>query len=531
MSNKMIKGAAIIGIAGIIAKVLGAFFRIPLTNWIGDVGMSYYGFAYTIYVTLLVLSTAGFPVAISRLVSESIAKKEYKNAHKIFKTSIRMMFVIGLVSFLLCFFGGGALASALGNADAKLAIQAISPALLFVSMDAAFRGYFQGRQNMNPTAITEVVEQLIRVIVGLILAKQFLSISLQKSAAGAAFGASAGSFAALVVIFLIYLLNRKTIMYKIRAHSQIEEDTTKLIKKITLIAVPIIIGSEIMPIMNLIDMGIIMRRLQATGWTYEAAKAKYGLISGFCSSLIGFPQLFTQAVAISLVPAIARGAALEDGKEVEKNISLGYRLTMIMAFPCALGIFALAKPILFLFYPLQKEAATEAVSTLMIMAIGVIALALSQTSTGVLQAIGKQNLPVKHLLYGCGVKIILTFILVGIPAINIKGAAIGTMVASAIAYGFNERSIKQFTGAKIDINITYVKPCIASIVMAIVAFGVHRILLGLVGNSIATLIAIFIGAVVYGILIIVLKAITAEEVKSLPGGAKLSKIIRKFERA
>ena len=530
MSNKMVKGAAVIGIAGIIAKVLGAFFRIPLTNWIGDVGMSYYGFAYTIYVTLLVLSTAGFPVAISRLVSESIAKGEYRNAHKIHTTSRKMMFCIGMVSFALCFFGSNFIASSLGNPDAAMAVRAISPALLFVSVNSAMRGYFQGRQNMNPTALSEVTEQFVRVIVGLILAKSFLKYGLKKAAAGAAFGATAGSFASVLLILFIYLLNRKTIHYKIQHNKQFEESTGKVAKKIVLIAVPIIIGAEIMPIMNLIDMGIIMRRLQATGWSYKGAKGMYGLISGFCGPLIGFPQLFTQAVAVSLVPAIARGAAVDDRQDVHQNISMGYRMTMIMAFPCAFGIAALAKPILFLLYPLQREAATEAVPTLIIMAIGVIALALSQTSTGVLQAIGKQTLPVKHLLYGCVVKIIFTFVLVGIPAVNIKGAAVGTLVASSIAFGFNERAIKKYTGVKIDFILTYGKPCVSALVMALSAMGIHRLLEGVIGGSMATLIAILAGALIYAILILGLKAVTPEELSAMPGGAKLSRFAKKFSK-
>ena len=174
-----------------------------------------------------------------------------------------------------------------------------------------------------------------------------------------------------------------------------------ILRKIISISVPIIIGCEIMPIMTLIDTGIIMTRLQATGWSYAEAKSLYGLLSGFCNSLIAFPQVFTQAVAVSLVPAIAAAFKLRDKKNVQENIKLGYRTTMIMAFPCAFGIFALAEPILLLLYPAQKASAIAAVPTLMIMAISVIFLAITQTSVGVLQSIGKQMVPVVHLGLGC----------------------------------------------------------------------------------------------------------------------------------
>lgn len=518
------------GIAGVVIKLLGAVFRIPLTNWIGDNGMSYYGFAYSIYGALLVLSTAGIPVAISRMVSERIAVGEYKNAHKVFKVATAMLFVIGIISFALCYFGGEWITAKLGNPDAALAVKAISPALLFVPLFSAFRGYFQGRQNMNPTAISEITEQLVRVIFGLYLAYKLLDTGLKEAAAGASFGASAGSIAGLGVIVLIYLVNRKTIHRKINLHNKHVEETNVLLRKIVAIAVPIIIGSEIMPIMTLLDTGIIMTRLQATGWSYEEAKSLYGLLSGFCNSLIAFPQVFTQAVAVSLVPAIAAAFKVKDTKNVQGNIQLGYRTTMIMAFPCAFGIFALAEPILLLLYPAQKASAIAAVPTLMIMAISVIFLAITQTSVGVLQSIGKQMVPVIHLAIGCVGKVIVTFILVGIPAFNIKGAAIGTMLAYVVALVLNNLSVKKYTGTKINYELTYVRPCIAAAIMGVCAFAAHKLTVGFLGNSVATLLSILIGGLVYVMLIFLIKAITLEEVETMPGGTKLAKLVRKFVR-
>lgn len=523
MTNKIVKGVAVIGIAGIIVKFLGAFFRIPLTNWIGDVGMSYYGYAYAIYSVLLILATAGMPIAISRLVSENIGEKKYRNAHKVFKLSLMLMIVIGLLSSSIGFFGSGPITAALGNPDAKMAVRGIAPALLIVPIVAAFRGYFQGRQNMNPTAISEVAEQLTRVIVGLILAFTLLSAGLKSAAAGAAFGASAGAFGGLLIIIGIYMLNRPVIKKKISLNDPFVEPSSVIIKKIVAIAVPIIIGSEIMPIMGLIDTSIIMTRLRATGWTYGEAKALFGLISGFCSSLIAFPQIFTQGVAISLVPAIAQNWILKNREKVRDNIKLGYIVTMVMAFPCALGIFALAKPILLLLYPMQRESAIEAVPALMIMSIGVISLALSQTSTGVLQAIGRQGRPVWNLLVGCLFKIIITFILVGIPWLNIKGAAIGTTVAETVSFMLNSHYVKKYTGVRFDYIRTYVKPFAAASIMAICAYVIQKICLSIIGsNTLSTMVAILAGAAIYGMLIIFLKVVDIEDIKKVKGGRKIA---------
>ncbi|MGF6374972.1 stage V sporulation protein B [Clostridiales Family XIII bacterium PM5-7] len=529
--NKFIKGAAILGMAGIVIKFLGAIFRIPLTNWIGSDGMSYYGVAYTIYSALLVLSTAGIPVAISKMVSERIAVGEYKNAHKVFKVATAMLFVIGIVSFGVCYFGGEFIAEMFGNKDAALAVKAISPALLFVPLFSSFRGYFQGRQNMNPTAVSEITEQVVRVAVGLYLAYTFWkSAGNIESAAGATFGASAGAIAGLGIIVIIYLLNRRVIHRKIDTNIQRVEETSSLVKQIVYIAVPIIIGCEIMPMMTLIDTSIIMNRLQATGWTFAEAKSQYGLLSGFCSPLIAFPQIFTQAVAVSLVPAIAAKFKVNDKQGVQDNIKLGYRTTMIMAFPCALGIFALAEPILWLLYSSQKASASDAVPTLMIMAVSVIFLAVTQTSVGVLQSIGKQMVPVKHLAIGCVGKVIVTYILVGIPELNIMGAAIGTMVAYFVALVLNNRTVKKLTGTTFDYGLTYIRPGMASVIMGICAFASYKLISGALGNSLATLISIGVGGIIYVVLIFAMKAITLDEVATMPGGTKLVKIIGKFVR-
>ena len=526
MANKIVKGAALIGIAGIIVKFLGAFFRIPLTNIIGDVGMSYYSFAYIIYSVLLVLSTAGLPIAISRLVSENIAQNKYKNAHKVFRVSLLMMLILGVVTSSICFFGSKAITSWLGNPDANWAVKAIAPALLFVPLASAFRGYFQGRQNMAPTAISEIVEQFFRVVIGLLMTLMLMDHGEEITAGGASFGASAGSFASLFIIWLIYLLNRRVFKYKNLHHLQEVENTWSIVKKITIIAIPIIIGSELVPIMSLIDINIIMNRLVATGWTYEKAKALYGLLGGFCNSLIAFPQIFTQAVAISLVPAVARASAVNNEKKLLENISLGYRTTMIMAFPCAIGLIVLAKPIMFLLYPLQKASGAEAAPTLVILALGIVSLAASQTSTGILQAIGKQVVPVKNLLIGGLFKIAFTYALVSIPALNIKGAAIGTIIAETISFILNDIAVRKYTGIKINYVLTYVRPFCAAALMGVSAFFIHLVASNVLGNAVGTLLAIAGGGLIYVIMVFALKAISLDELAEIKG---FDRIIRKVK--
>lgn len=525
--SKMIKGAAIIGAAAIIVKLMGMVMRILVNNWIGDVGMSYYGIAYGIYSALLVVSTAGIPVAISRLVSENIAVRNYRNAHRVFKVAMALMMVIGAACFVVSFFGSGLITKLQGIPEAAPALRAISPALFFAPVVATLRGYFQGRQNMNPTAISEIVEQLFRVALGLTLTHLLLASGLREAAAGATFGATCGSIAAALFLLMIYALNKRPIFYKIEKYGGEEEAVGTIIRAIITIAVPIILGSIVMPLMNILDNSIVMNRLEAGGWSHLEASTLFGRISGKCASLIAFPQIFTQAVAISLVPAIARAVKMTDIEGEKENITLGYRFSTIMAFPCAAGIFALAEPVMVLLYWQDRQSAVASAPTLMIMALGIVFLALVQTSTGVLQAVGKERIPLVSLLAAAIVKVLLSYILVALKPLNIMGAAISTDLAYIVAFVLNDRAVRKHTGARISLDLTYLRPFAASAIMGALAYLVHGLLAGIVPGSVATLIAIAFGIVVYGVLILLFKAISPAELEQIPIGRRLNRLIGK----
>ena len=528
--GNVLKGTVIIGVAGILVKILGAIFRIPLTNWVGSIGMSYYQVAYNIYNAFILMSIAGFPVAISKLVSENIAKKQYGNAHKIYKVAVGLMAIIGGVSAGICFFGADYLATRFGNPSAALALRSISPALLFVPIVSSFRGFFQGRQNMSPTALSEIVEQLFRVITGFILARVFLSVGLPETAAGASFGATIGSIVALLFMVFVYYLHRGIIAKEIAGGRDFYEDTKTIAKKILFIAVPIIIGAEVMPIMYTIDMGIIMRRLQATGWTEEESKYLYGLMSGYCNSLIAMPEFLIQAIAISMVPAISHATAMGSKKDVESSIGVGYKLTTLIAFPCMIGMMVLSKPILSLLFRSKVDEAMDAIPTFMVLTLSIVTIALYETSTGTLQAIGKQVVPVRNVALSAVVKIILTFILVGIPSVNVVGAAISSVVAFFIAFILNEISVKKYTGVSINVKEIYIKPGICSLVMGALAFASYKLLSLVIGSNLAVCIGILVGVISYAIMVVTIRAANPEEIAAIPYGHKLNKLISKFTK-
>ena len=544
--KSFIQGAVILGIAGIIIKLLGAAFRIPLANMIGDEGMGYYQTAYPIYVLFLTLATAGIPIAISRMVSERIAVDNYAGAHKVFRVSFLLMLCIGLISSAICFFGAETLvefatrsenyldvtpAERLLRLNAKYAMMALGPALFFVPLQAAYRGYFQGMQNMKPTAASQVSEQLFRVVVGLGLAYFLMRYGLEYAAAGASFGATAGAVVGLLTVGGIYVYKKGGLRGNIeRTKNRQEEGCGRILAKIALIAIPITIGAAIMPIMNTIDVAIVMRRLQDTGYTYEMANSLYGQLTGMAGPLINFPQVLTQAVAMSLVPAVAAAYKQRDMHFLRENVQLGLRMSIIMGLPCAFGLMTLAEPIMLLLYPLRQASAVNAASCLFIMAFGVIFLSTIQTLTGVLQGVGKQMIPVRNIAIGACFKVAVTYYLTGIYEINVKGAAVGTVVAYIIAAVLNILAVRKYTGVRFDVKLTFFKPLAAALVMSLCAFAVYFVLAGFMGNALATLAAVALAALVYVLMLFKTNSITREEVARLPKGGKLVKIIDKFIR-
>lgn len=530
--KSFMQGAVVLGGAGLIIKLLGAFFRIPLGNLIDTDGMAYYQMAYSFYVLFLTLSTAGIPIAISKLVSERVAIGRYDEAYRVFRISFIWLFCVGIISATTLFFGAEKIAQLVRLDQVQYSLMAIAPALVFVPVMAAYRGYFQGMQDMRPTAASQVVEQLFRVVVGFGLAYMLLPKGKPFAAAGASFGATAGAIGGLGAVAILYLMARKKLWADIR-HTRPQgkgESAKSILGKILMIVIPVAIGAAIMPIMNTIDSAIVLGRLQDAGWSKDAAKELYGQLTGFAGPLINFPQVLTQAVAMSLVPTIAAAFQQKDMTFLHHNLKLGLRTSMLMGLPCAFGMMTLSQPIMLLLYPFQKASAAGAASCLFVMAFGVIFLSTVQTLTGALQGLGRPMVPVRNLFLGALVKVVLTYTLTGVYAVNVKGAAIGTVAAYVVASTLNIIAVKRLAGVKFDFMLTYVKPVSSALMMSAVAWFSYRIAFGYLGNALSTVIAIILGAAVYGAMLFATKAITDEELLMLPKGKKIAGLIGKIRK-
>ena len=548
-NKSFVKGAAILGAAGLVVKILGAVFRIPLGNMVSETSMAYYQPAYYIYTFFIVIATSGIPVAISRMVSERAVQGDYRGAHRAFKVSAFLMFGIGAVSFLLLFFGAGAISAGMSSPNAKYPMMVIAPALLLVPLMAAYRGYFQGMQNMNPTAVSQVIEQVFRVGFGLSAGLCVLSFrrvipvvgradpttaSDVKGAMGAISGATFGSAAGLALVAFIYFKSRPAIHRRMEMHPDtVYEATGDILKKILLIAVPITIGAAVMPIMNMVEVPIINSRLLDAGFTPEEADVLYGTLSGYVMSLINLPQVLTSALAMSLVPMITSVFTQKDTEALHENTVLGMRIATMIGLPCAFGMAVLSHPIMLLLYPTKPQVADNSAACLTILAIGIIFLSIVQTLTAILQGVGKQMVPVINLLIAVVIKIVVTFVLVGIPTLNIRGAAIGTTVAYLAAAVLDIMAVKKYVGVSFPPGLCYLRPALSAGIMAVFArlvFNVLTMILGhgIAASGIATMLSIILAACLYAVLLIVTKSCTRDDLLHMPKGNKLAALYDKF---
>ena len=539
MSDKtktFVKGAAILGVMGLICKVIGAIFRIPLTNIIdipGQVsGMAYYQMVYPVYALLLVVSTAGLPAAISKMVSERRALSDYKGAENVFKTSFKLLLIIGVVSAVVLFAISKPLAILFDFPEAAINFMMLSPAVCFVAIISSYRGYFQGMQMMAPTGVSQLLEQLVKLLAGLYFAKMFLPLGPQYGAAGALLGVSLSEILALILLFIIYQVKKPAIKREIEQNSNTKGETKKQLLRLLLkIAIPVTIGACIMPIVMAIDTVVVIRGLKAIGFTEVEASSKFAHLTAYVNSLVNMPAVLSLALAMSLVPAISSFKAKGMKTELKQQSGLGFKIALLVGLPSAVGLSILAKQVLLLLYkPINPalysgemavkaaQALDETVMLLVIMSIAILMLTMLQTMTGILQGLGKVKIPVINLGIAAIVKIIVSVVLIRIPNINIVGAAIGTVLCYGIAAILNVYFVVKHTGMKISMLNHITKPVVCTALMGMVVYLIYPVIFDLVkSNTIATLGAIIVGAIVYAGALIFTKTITKEEIALIRG--------------
>lgn len=491
--QSLIKGTLILGIAGIFAKFLGIFFRWPLIMLIGDEGIGYYQMSYPLY-TFFVAVASGVPMAISKLVSEKNAAADKDGAVQVLKSSLLLMIILGGgFSSVLFIFSKQLVKFFNWDFKAYYSLIAISMAPIVISIMDCFRGFFQGMQNMGPTAASQIIEQIGRVCFGVGLAYVLLPKGIEFSAGGAAFGAAAGGVLAAIYLIYKYL--------KVRSEFEVRKSIkdTAILSKLLAIAVPMSLGATVSSIMSLIDSFLVPTKLLEAGFSMKEATALFGQLTGKAFVLVSVPLTLSMALCTSLVPIIAESHFLGRTRDVNSKVDNSIRISTVMAFPCTLGLCFMAGPILQLIFPGHAGG----YKILQMLSLSLPFMILTQATTYIIQGCGEELKPVINLVIACAIKVIITYILVPIPSINIYGAAISSLGAYLVAAVLNMRLLTKIFRIKINYYDIMIKPAFAAILMIIAAVFIYMYVYSYtLSNAISCITSILIAAIIYGFLIL-----------------------------
>ena len=532
--QNFLHGAAILAAGVVVIKILGAIYKIPLRNIIGETGYGYFFAAYTIYNFFLTISTAGLPVALSRMISEANTLNRPRQARRTFRVAMVTLGALGLVFTLLMLLFPTEMALAfVSKANVSQCVFAIAPSVLLVCLTSAFRGYIQGNGNMKPTTVGQVVEVLVKVIVGLALAIWFtrLGRSVPECAAGAIFGVSVGSLAALIYMLGSYLRQYRARAAEACALSQdTPESVGRTLWQFIRIGVPITLGASVMSLFSLIDTKLINMQLpRVPGIGPALADKLYGAYSTM-TTLYNLPAAFITPMSIAVVPAISAAAVRRARGEVGTITESSLRISAVIALPMGAGLAVLSGPIVRLMFP-DSNAAGPAILTYLGIAAVFVCIAL--VSNAILQADGKERLPIVSMLAGGIVKIACNLLLVSRPEINILGAAIGTIACYGVICVLNCIFISRSMKVSPNYARAFLPPLVSTLVMAACAWAVYGLASralhvpdgGRMALAAALGVTILLAVVVYVVMVVVTRSVTLEDMKLIPKGEKIAKLL------
>ncbi|MBZ9616677.1 putative polysaccharide biosynthesis protein [Clostridium estertheticum] len=522
------KGFAILSAAGFAVKFLSLLYIPFLGKILGEDGLGVYYSAYSIFTYVYILTNAGIPVAISKIVSELIALGNYKDAVKTFKIARFSLLVLGIVMSLLMLILVVPISKLTNSETAKLAIMALAPTVLLTSILSAYRGYFQGRGNMTPTAVSQVFEQVANTIFSLVFAACFIKYGVSAGAAGGTVGTTVGALVA--VIYMIHYYEKNKVFRVPKGYNQLgikRLTNKKIFKKLLGVAVPMTICLGIQQSGLLIDLGVVKSRMVAAGIGSVQVNVLWGVLGKY-TTLINIPIAIITSLAITILPSISSLMAIRDKKAVRDKINYAFRLCFLIAVPSAIGLAVLAYPVVNLI-----QYGSSVGRLLIYGSVVIILMAVVSIQTSILQGLGKLYLVTIYAVLGMIGKIITNYIFVAIPNINILGAIMGNAVSFAILLILNYITINKTLRVKIKLLSHAIKPILASVVMAIVAklmycnfnYMFSYVKEGYFANAIALLISMVFAIVTYFFTLVLLGGLSKEDLEIFP--SRITKIIPK----
>lgn len=510
-NKKFLKGTLILTASSMVVKVFGALNWIILSRILGGEGIGLYQMGFPIYLMAITVSSAGIPVAISIITAEKVAMKDFFGAKRVFNVSLRLLFISGLIFSSALWFGAGWMIDNhwIRDSRAYYSIIALAPAVFFVTFLASFRGYLQGWQIMTPTAVSEVVEQLMRIVTMIIFAYMFMPYGLEYAAGGASMGAGVGAFCALLVLMWFYARLKRSLKGEMQnAAAVTPEPAFKIIKRLLLLALPVSMSSLMLPVVANLDLVIVPWRLEVAGFSVPEATEFFGYLTGMAVPLVNLATIFTAAMTINLVPAISESRTLNDRNGINTKIVTAFRVAMIITLPCSVGLYFLAGDVAALIYN-----APGAAGVIRTMSFGIFLLGLHQISTGILQGLGKTALPVIAMILAAAVKVGLSIVLTAQPQLGINGAAIATLADFGIAAVLNMIFIYKHAHYTLSLS-AIIKPALAAALMGAAVYGV----LAAVGSigAWAILAAMIVAVPVYGAALTAFGGLTKEDLEDIP---------------
>lgn len=532
--NKYLLQGTILAVSSIIVRFIGLLYRIPLTRIVGDEGMGIYSSAFEIYNLALILSSYSIPVAVSKLVSAREIKKEYKNAKRIFITAMYLAVSVGGLASLIIYIGASFFAYLVGWTSIAIPLRVLAPTIFVFAIMGVLRGLFQGKNTMLPTAISQVFEQIVNAIVSIVAAYKLMEAHNASAdidaygAAGGTMGTFAGALAGLAFLLFIYSIYRPVLKKRLKKdQAEHQESYKEALRALGYTLLPIILSQTVYQLSGPIDNTIFSRIMKLNGHMEEEAKTMFGIYSAKYKMLTTVPVSIASAFGTSIVPTLAAAYAKKDTEGLKHKIAASIKINMLIAFPSAIGMTVLAKPIITLLFGTKNLDLSA--NLLRVGSIAIVFFALSTITNGVLQGIDKLRLPVRHAGISLGIHFVLLFVLLKVFDLQAYGLVIGNVTFALLVCMLNWISIGKHMQYKQEIIKTFIIPAIASILMGIVAAIGFRVLYRFVPSNVLCLfIIISISVIIYGVLIILMKALTEEELLEIPKGYLLVKACKKF---
>ena len=544
-SNFLVQGS-ILAFASIVSRLIGLLYRIPLTNKIGDIGNSYYSSAFEVYSIMLLISSYSLPIAVSKLVSAEVAKGKRRMGYRILKCSLVFAIISGLLFALIVFFGAGFFSDIyLKTPNCIFALRVLAPAILIVAVLGVIRGFFQGLGTMVPSAVSQIIEQIVNAIVSIWAAYVLFDYgtkignvlgdpehcSAAYGAAGGTLGTSMGSVAALLFMVFVFAMYSSTLKRQMmREGRRAIEPVKKTFRMLMVTIVPILLSTTIYNISGFIDNGVYKHLAYAQGYGSDEIDIWWGVYTGKYKLMINVPISIASALAASSVPALTASFGRGNMKDVRRKLSSSIRFIMVIAFPSAVGLAVLAKPIFTLLFPGTIDTLDLAGNMMYIGAAAVIFYSISTLSNGLLQGINRLKVPVINAVITLIVHVILLVVLMMVFKMNIYAVVIANMFFAIMMCVLNNIALVRYSGYRQEVMRTFVIPGICSAIMGLAAFLVYKGIYAVCNqNAISLVVSMAVAVIVYGILMLVLKGLTENEILRFPKGNVLVKILRKMK--